>query len=365
VDSSGRPPLLLTNYRGGGIGDFGITLQSHLRSRWGTLRSIETSIDGRQGFRQAARAATYRGPLIVNLGLTAWGQSGARNFAGFTAVGAHQRMGAPTKVIVHHAIEIFDLGETGYAISGFVKAGAHAALRRVRNCDLTVFSPRLRQILVEQYGARQVTLVPFPGTAVPHREAPTIELPRPKVVHAGYWALYKGIDRFVGVAEQMKGQADFLLVGKPHSALSTDPQFQRQVEAWSSAARAAGVRLTGFLPAAQLDVELTGTTVGLLPYTSVSGASASFNLFAERGIPVVTTDLPEFRYLEELGAGIRIAPASVDGLTDAVRSLLGSPADWRELSRRQTAFVQRYSWETFVEGLVSGLARPAAASGRP
>jgi glycosyltransferase involved in cell wall biosynthesis len=354
VASSARPALLLTNYRGGGIGDFGLALAAQLRTRLGALEVVETSIDGRAGFRQAARAATYRGPLIVNLGLTAWGRSGVRNFLGFAAVGAHRRRGSPTKVIVHHAIEMFDLGETGYEVSSLVKAGAHAALRRVRKCELTVFSPHLQEILARQYGASHVTLVPFPGDRAQRR---VTDLPpgKPRVVHAGYWALYKGIDRYLDVAERLRGRAEFLLVGRPHSALSADSRFRDQVEAWKTRAESVGVRLTGFLTPAQLDSEFTGSTVGLLPYTSVSGASASFNLFAERGVPVVTTDLPEFRYLERMGAGIRIAPSTPEGLASEVASLLGDRGQWLSLSRQQAAFTERYSWEQFVAGLVTGI----------
>jgi glycosyltransferase involved in cell wall biosynthesis len=364
VVSSARPPLLLTNYRGGGIGDFGLTLESHLRARLGRLESMETSIDGRNSLRQSARAATYRGPLLVNLGLTAWGRSGVRNFLGFTAVGAHRWLGAPTKVIVHHAIEIFDLGETGYEVSWLVRAGAHAALRRVRNCELTVFSPRLHDLLIEQYGAGRVTLVPFPGDTARTRVTGLPPGPR-KVVHAGYWAPYKGIDRFLQVAERMKGRAEFLLVGRPHSALSSDPNFRQQVERWTDGAHGAGVRLTGFLTNGQLDAEFSGSTVGLLPYTSVSGASASFTLFAERGVPVVTTDLPEFRYLERMGAGIRIAGSTEDELSNGVARLLEDRAEWLALSRRQVEFTERYSWDGFVAGWLSGIDGGTRPPSRP
>ena len=357
--SSGRPPLLLTNYRGGGIGDFGLTFEAHLKSRLKSLETEETSVDGRGCVRQATRAALHRGPLIVNLGLTAWGRSGVRNFLGYTAVGAHETFGSPTTVIVHHAIEIFDLDDTGYEVTPLVRAGAHAALGRVRKCNLVVFSPRLLEILRNFYGARRVWLVPHPAerTRCGVTGRPTEP---PKVVHVGYWAPYKGIDRFVQVADRMRDRAEFVLMGRPHTALSADEGFRQKVDEWTTQAQRAGVRLTGFLTEEQLDAECTGTTVGLLPYTSMSGASGSFNLFASRGIPVVATDLPEFRYLETVGAGIRIAPATVEGLSSAVATLLEDREQWLELSRRQGEFVERYSWDHFVEELLMRSGRAAS-----
>jgi glycosyltransferase involved in cell wall biosynthesis len=348
--SSGSPPLLLTEHRGGGIGDFGLAFQRHLRSHLGELAIEETSIDGGGSFRQTAKAATYPGPLITNLGLTAWGRSGPRNFLGFAAIGMHHTLGRPTTVVVHHAIEMFDLGETGYAVSPMVQRGAHLALARVTDCDVVVFSPRLRDILVGQYGARQVRLVPHPGERT--RRAPAAEAgARPKVVHAGYWALYKGIDRFIRLAARMGPSAEFVLVGRPHLGLIGDAGFRRQVERWTTEARAAGIRLPGFLERSEMDAELAGPTVGVLPYTSVSGASGSFNMFAERGVPVVATDLPEFRYLERLGAGISIAPATVEGLATTVQTLLDDRSLWLDLSERQARFSERYCWENFVAGL--------------
>jgi glycosyltransferase involved in cell wall biosynthesis len=350
VRSSGRPALLLSEHRGGGIGDFGIALEAHLKSRLGALATEETAIDGRGSLRQAVKAATYPGPLITNLGLTAWGRSGPRNFFGFSAVGLHQSLGHPTTVIVHHAIEMFELRETGYEVTPLVLKGAHLALERVMGCDLIVFSPRLRDILVEQYGARRVRLVPHPGER-PRRQVTEPKDHRPKVVHAGYWAPYKGIDLYIALAGRLRSRAEFVLVGRPHLGLSGDEGFRQKVDAWKARAQDAGIRLTGFLEDRELDSELAGSAVGVLPYSSVSGASGSFNLFAERGVPVVASDLPEFRYLESSGAGILIAPPTLDGISSAVEHLLDDRALWLDLARRQERFNERYCWDNFVEGL--------------
>ena len=362
--SSGNPPLLLTNYRGGGIGDFGLTLEAHLRSRLNGLTTEETSIDGRGSFGQATRAAVHPGLLIANLGLTAWGRSGPRNLVGFTAIGTHRALGYPTKVIVHHAIEIFDLRETGYAVSPLVLKGAHLALAQVKDCELIVFSPRLRDMLADLYGARRVWLVPHPGELGRKRVSGTAP-GRAKVVHAGYWAPYKGIDRFIEIAGRMKDRAEFVLVGRPHSALSSDTGFRQKVDEWTALGQRAGVRMTGFLSHAELDDEFSTLTVGLLPYTSVSGASSSFNLFAERGIPVVATDLPEFRYLETLGAGVLIAPPTVDGLSSAIARLLGDRELWLALSKRQVEFVEKFSWDRFVGTLLAAPVGPHTAGSNP
>jgi glycosyltransferase involved in cell wall biosynthesis len=350
--------LLLTNHRGGGIGDFGITLRTLLQGRVRWLQVEETSISGEGAFRQSTKAAVYRGPVIANIGLTAWGRSGLRNFAGFSALELHRLTGFPTKVIVHHAIEIFNPSETGYDISTLVRKGAHQALMRVRKCQLIVFSPRLLDILTHDYGARNVLLTPIPGQRTRRLATPPDHV-RPKIVHVGYWAPYKGIDDFIAVARRLQGRAEFVLVGQAHLGLSASEAFRRQVEGWKAQAAMFAVRLPGFLSAAELDNELSGPAVGLMPYTSVSGASASFQLFAERGVPVVASDLPEFQYLKQCGAGILVVPATLEGFITGIERLLDERGLWIELAERQEEFNKKYSWDNFVQNLLAANNVPA------
>jgi glycosyltransferase involved in cell wall biosynthesis len=362
VSSSGKPPLFLTNYRGGGIGDFGFALGEHLASRLPNLRIEETSVSGEGCLQQSIGAATYPGQLIANLGLTAWGKSGLRNFTGLASIGLHRSLGQPTVALVHHAIEIFDPQETGYTLSRVVRSGAHAALRRIRHCDLVAFSPRVRDVLIGSYGAQSVWLVPLPGN--PARIEPALPTgERPKVVNAGYWAPYKGIDLFLDVAEYLRHSGEFSLVGQPHRVLSGDPDFQQRVARWRERGRRLEVGTPGYLTTSELDAVLSGWTIGMLPYTSSSGASASFQLFTERAVPVVATELPEFRYLEESGAGVLIAPATVEGLSAAIRRLSTDRELWLSLAERQATFSRRFSWDSFVTSLLNRMGIQGSSQG--
>lgn len=352
MSSSDSPTLFLTNHRGGGIGDFGLGLAASLATQIPRLQIEETRLDGQGGFVQARRARAFPGRLIANLGLTAWGRSRFKNYVGFAAVGHHGRSGLPTHVIVHHTIEQFDPAETGYRISSLIRWGAHQAIARVRGCNLTVFSPRLGTILRERYGAEHIRVTPLPGgegRPVTNQRSPE----RARVVSAGYWAPYKGIDLFLEVARRQVSRADFFLVGRPHAGLSIDRNFQSQVLRWRKIAAEVGVATPGYLDGAGLDQILSGRSIGVLPYTSMSGASASFRLFSERGVPVVASDLPEFRYLVAEGAGIVIAPPTVEGIEAALERLLGNPRTAIDLASRQLEFSTRTSWKPFIHTLLN------------
>jgi glycosyltransferase involved in cell wall biosynthesis len=340
-----RPGLFLNNYRGGGIGDFGATLYSHLSGGGVSAELEETRIDGRGLFAQMRRLRETRGAVLTNVGLTAWGASGPRNYLGFWAIGRRARAGRPTIAVVHHAIEMFELSETGYPVSRMVRWGAHRALASLRSCEIVAFSPRLRDVLVGSYGARSVWLTPMP-TGKP-RPSPPGDGPW-KVLTAGYLAPYKGVDAFLDVAERLRGSAEFALVGRPHSVLSQRPEFTKRARRWLERAASLRVETPGYLDSTEMDRAMAGRTIGLLPYTSASGASASFGLFAERGVPVIASDLPEFQYLASEGAGIVVVPPRTEALGEAVASLMRSPGQWAELSERQQEFAREHSWDRFV-----------------
>jgi glycosyltransferase involved in cell wall biosynthesis len=363
VNRSDEPPLFLTNYRNSGIGDFGMGFHAHLSARRPGLRFEETSPSGQRWASQALRAARYPGHLIANVGLTAWGRSGLRNFCGFRAIGLHRALGRPTTAVIHHAIEIFAPEETGYRVRTLVRRGAHAALASLRNCDLVVFSPRMKDLLSEKYGARTIALMPLPGESSASEPTATPEGPLTAIT-VGYWAPYKGIDIFLDTAERVGPAATFVLGGVPHLVLSEDPSFRERTSEWERRANLAGVTLSGYIPSAKLDSVLSGHAVGVLPYTSVSGASASFQLFAERSVPVIASDLPEFRYLQESGAGVMLAPPSGPEMAEAVHRLSADPALWLKLARQQSKFSRENSWDRFLDRLLGESARRSVTRSR-
>ncbi len=341
--------LFLNNYRSTGIGDFG----GSLFERWtglGYSVSIEETNPSGKGFhQQVRRIARTEEALVTNVGLTGWGQSGFRNFIGFRAISSHCRAGRTTVSILHHSIESFALEDTGYNPSSITRWGAHLALRHLKNCRLIVFSPRLGAVLEDEYQMKPDWITPLPCNACSEPAKWSNE--QAVIATVGYWAPYKGIDFFLDAAQALGHSYRWILAGKPHRVLSEDSAFRTRVAGWEGRARQLGVSTPGYLSPSDLSRELDGRAIGVLPYSSASGASAAFTLFAERGIPVVASDLPEFRYLKELGAGITLIDPRGGELSRTLEYITSSSSAWSEMSRMQKDFSERYSWEKFVERL--------------
>ena len=343
----GPSVLLLNNYPSTGIGDFGLGLAMKWRKENCKFSLCETTLDYKTFLKQVVMIAMSSSPMITNIGLTGWGNSGIRNGIGYLAIGIHQGLGRKTVAIVHHSIETFSEGETGYHVGLLTRKGAHDALRFLRNCNVVVFDRRLETILREQYG-----IVPSLVTAIPCNvceRPPVWNSSLPVVITVGYWAPYKGMNLFIDVAAKLRNKARFIMAGKPHRILAEDSEFKEEVSRLKARGKELGIEMPGYLPKDHISRILSEHSIGLLPYTSASGTSASFSLLAERGVPVVTTDLPEFRYLSKLGAGVVLSEPNPESISDAIDDLLSNRVHWEELVRRQVEFSKSYSWDSFVK----------------
>ncbi len=347
----GRAPsglLFLNNYTRTGIGDFGLNLIETLKGQGVSVQVEETGLSWKGFFPQLRKARSWDGPFIANLGLTSWGTSGVRNLLGFLSLGRSARR-RRTVVVLHNLIEIIEPKDAGYRVGWVKTVGAHRAVRFLRAANLVVLSPRMQTLLKEKYGMDALCLV-SPCKVLPVRPSPPRS--RPLVASLGYLAPYKGVDIFLSVAEAMGEKAEFVLIGGAHRVLSQDPKVATWFQGVRARAEKAGVRLTGYLEETQMNETLQGCSLALLPYTSTSGASASFSTLAAAGIPVIASALPEFELVHEKGAGVVLVPPRPEEFLAAVRRLLADPQELSRLASLQRAFAQKYSWGAFAQQLL-------------
>lgn len=347
---------VVNNYPGTGIGDFGIELVQALRSR-GLLPSyLETDPEG-LGYLHCIRTlALFDGLIIANIGLTSWGRSGWRNLLGFLTLGLRGAFHRPAVVLLHNMMEIIDVRDSGYRVDRITRFGAVLAISFLAKCRVAVFSERLSTILEQQYGICPVLVSPIPCS--PEERVQGERQPFATVVTAGYIAPYKGIELLASTARASRHAARWVMVGGVHRILASDPVFSKEVKRLIALCRAAGIEVLGRLPDEDFRRTLSSATVGILCYTSASGASASFAAMASAGLPVVSTDVPELREVAELGAGIVLAPANPQDLARAVDELCTNPSRREELASMQRRYAKEHSWKVFLNALTIPLGLP-------
>ena len=342
--------FILNNYQHSGIGDFGNDLVTTLRELAIVTDVIETTDDWRGFIRPLWKIIFAKGRLVLNIGLTAWGDSKIRNFLGFVWLGYVSFL-RPATVILHNLIEVVDTKDAGYKVGKITVWGSRFVVKLLKRANFIVMSDRMQHELVSKYRIKPSACLVSPCWVIPNNEIAKAEPPR--VCTVGYIAPYKGVETFLKCAETLRGRADFIMIGQPHRVLSSDARFKEWFVSIKELAKRAGVRMFGYLPKDDLMFELQRCCIGVLPYTSSSGASASFSTMASAGLPVVSSDLHEFRFVKSNGAGIVIVPGhTTNEFAKFLESLIANPILLARLSSDQRTFASNNSWTKFANELL-------------
>jgi glycosyltransferase involved in cell wall biosynthesis len=337
--------LFVDNYKDTGIGAFGCTLFGAMREidARGRLEFTQTTI--LRGLAQCLRLSRYRGPVVANVGLTSWGRSKVLNLVAFLALGARSLAGRRTVLLLHNVVEVTEEGDTGYRVGYLIRLGASLALRSNARATVVVFSRAIQEVLTEKYEIPDVTFYPLPcPPSCPETPSPGPEA-RPVVVSLGYLSPYKGIEKLLDAYPDFREVADLLVIGRPHPVLLSDPNYARTIDRLVARMRELGVSYIPFVADDRLCSVLSRCRVGILPYTSTTGTSASFTTLAAAGLPVIATNLREFQELSRDGAGIRLTDGDPRSLARSVRDLLRQPTEIEGLSRSQFAYADAHRLE--------------------
>jgi glycosyltransferase involved in cell wall biosynthesis len=180
-------------------------------------------------------------------------------------------------------------------------------------------------------GVERVTYMPHPVPEVESMWRP--EARREKViVTPGFIKAHKGYHELV---RALKDGASWSWIIAGGSQDRTDEEYLHQLRE-VLAARGVGdrVRITGYLDRSDMEATLCAAAMAVFPYTDVTG-SGSVTWAIGCGVPVVTTDLPEFRAMQSGGAGIELLPREApDRWADTLDRLWREPARLEALASR-------------------------------
>lgn len=184
-------------------------------------------------------------------------------------------------------------------------------------------------------GSDRSTYLPHPIPEVAHTWQPStrgrLVMVTPGFVkpHKGYHELAKAMGTdwswswIIAGGPQDRRDRDFLRVLR-------DTLVSRRIED--------RVRFTGYLDRGEMEATLCGAGLAVFPYAEVFG-SGSVAWAIGCGLPVVTTDLPEFVEMKSDGAGIELLPVgATDRWAEIVRRLWSEPARLAAMARQNRAY---------------------------
>lgn len=226
---------------------------------------------------------------------------------------------------------------------------AEAELRVVQGAQAVVANSRATaERLAERYGALRNSVVIPNGvdyqSAIPEKDwAQRAE----RVVYAGSFFGWKGVDDLVAAARELPGLRIQLLGGDPDSVRKLRGQV---------GAGGAEIEFSGRVSPQQVARALERACIAVLPNRADpdSAFTSPIKLFEymAAGCAIVATDLPAVREILAENEAVWVQPGNPHSLAAGLRRLTQDADFARDLSQRVRAKARRYTWRQRAIDLV-------------
>ena len=268
------------------------------------------------------KAIWHERPDVVwfNLGMASFGGKALPAFLGVTIPFLARLTGSYTHVTLHQLMETVDLKDAGVRFPLAYKAGGFIATQLLLFANsVSVMLPAYRNVLIEKYGHGAV-YVRRHGIFSSRPEYPDLSQrgnPEHRILAFGKWGTYKRLETLLEAFDlvvQRCPEARLVIAGTDHP--KTHGYLQNVQEKYR---RRPEVSFIGYVAESEIGRLLQESTVAALPYTSSAGSSGIAHLACTYGLPIIASDIADFRRLaQEEGLAIDFFP----------------PGDARELARR-------------------------------
>ncbi len=258
------------------------------------------------------RAIRQQKPDIVwfNLGFASFGGNPPSAFLGIATPALARMAGFYTHVTLHQLMETVNLDDAGIRFPLLYKWGGVLATHLVLFANsVSVMLPAYRSVLVEKYGRGSV-YVRRHGIFSARPEYPDLALrgnPEHRILAFGKWGTYKRLEPMVEAFKEVARQipnARLVIAGTDHPKT---PGYLQSIR--EKLASRSDVIFTGYVAEEDIPQLFQSSSVAVLPYTSSAGSSGIAHLACTYGVPIVASDIPDFRRLaEEEGLAIDFFP---------------------------------------------------------
>ena len=340
--------LFVNSLNSSGIGDFGNVLYSAINSVHLQKTQIHTDNSWGSFLSNWNTIFKFPGKVLMNLGFTSYGKSPFINFANFFLIFLYsKRFSGRMQVILHDSPDITIGERAGYEHFKLIKLGGGVATRLLRGLQVHVFSVMLFDILRNEYKFKNVYYHPFP-CLIASKSQKFSENSKAIVISIGYIAPYKGLELIPGIKKALPN-VDFIMSSASHPILSKTAKGSKYLHNLLCVLKESGVDLRDYIQEEEI-AKLTSErrVIGILPYVVTSGSSYAVTFLMGLGIPVLATDLPEFRALYEHGAGIVLCERGSDRFADEIIKLMNHPELYQESLKRNIQYCAKYSLQNLI-----------------
>ena len=286
-----------------------------------------------------------------NIGFASFGGSPLPAFTGLMIPALTRLSGFYTHVTLHQLVETVDLKDAGVKSRGlYLLAGRIATHMLLSANSLSVLLPAYRKVLREKYRRGSVFVRPH-GILSGRPEYPDLSRrgnPVHRLLAFGKWGTYKRLELLIAAFHKLAEKypaVELVIAGGDH------PKTQGYVASVAALHRNdPRIKFTGYVAEDAIADLFQGTSIAVMPYTSSAGSSGVAHLACEYGVPIVASDIADFRAItEEEGIAIDLFESgNVDSLAEHLLNLLQSPERLEAMAQQNFSAALRMSMPEII-----------------
>lgn len=272
-----------------------------------------------------------------NIGLASFGGKPLPAFFGLTIPALTRLSSCYTHVTLHQLFETVNLSDAGVKSPMIYRAAGHVATHMLLSANsLSVLLPAYHRTLREKYGRGTVN-IRHHGIFASCPEEPDLSArgnPVQRVLAFGKWGTYKRLELLVEAFEQVSASVlpvELIIAGGDH------PKTPGYVQEVAERVRDNPlIRFVGYVPEESIPDLFRTASLAVMPYTSSAGASGVAHLACQYGLPILASDIEDFRELAEYESVSMelFTPNDVESLASRLLSLLHSPERLTAMARQ-------------------------------
>ncbi len=272
-------------------------------------------------------------------------------FAGLCIPALTRAAGYYTHVTLHHLMEHVDFSAANIRAERLYRFASSIATRMLLLSNSTsVLLPAYRRTLIEKYRAANVHFRSH-GILGARPEPPDFSRrgnPDQRILAMGHWGTYKRLETLMEAFAEVRRRvpnARLIVAGANHH---TTPGY------WESIAEKLRdherIEFRGYIAEEQIPELFSSASVVVLPYDSSTGASGPAHQACQYGLPIVSSDLPEFLDManDESMAVVFFRRGDARQLADKLCVLLRSPERQREMAQQNFSAALRMTMPQII-----------------
>jgi glycosyltransferase involved in cell wall biosynthesis len=281
-----------------------------------------------------------------NLGFASFGDRPLSAILGLATPAAARLHGVYSHVTLHQLFETVNLEDAAVSSPMLYKAGGWLATHLLLSANsISVLLPAYRRILDEKYKRGRVTARShgiFAGTPDPP-DFTRRGNPVHRILAFGKWGTYKRLELLIAAFERVAAQMpniELVIGGGDHPKT---PGYIRSMEERHASDR---IHFLGYVAESAIPDLFRDASLAVMPYTSSAGSSGVAHLAAQYGVPVIASDIQDFREVaEHEGIAIRFfRSGNVESLVEELSGALNSPEE-----------LQAMAWKSYAAGVAMSM----------